>query len=201
MYGTTEAAPRLTYLEPEKLFEKSGSIGKSIPNVDVYVANESGKRLPPGETGEIVFRGSNMMAGYWKDPEATATVIRNNIYFTGDLGKMDTDGYVFVVGRTKDMIKVGGNRVSSKEIEEALLLIEQIAETAVIGLPDPILGEAIKAYIVLKPGITIEIPELKKQLSQQIAGYKLPKFFEFIEDLPKNESGKIMKEKLKALNQ
>jgi acyl-CoA synthetase (AMP-forming)/AMP-acid ligase II len=200
MYGTTEAAPRLTYLEPEKLFEKSGSIGKSIPNVDVYVANESGERLPAGETGEIVFRGSNMMMGYWKDAEATAAVIRNGIYFTGDLGKIDSDGYIFVVGRTKDMIKVGGNRVSSKEIEEALLGIDQIAETAVIGLPDPILGEAIKAYIVLKPDTTIELSDLKKRLSQQIASYKIPKFFEFISDLPKNESGKIMKEKLKLLN-
>ncbi len=197
MYGTTEAAPRLTYVEPEMLPKKYGSIGKPIPNVDVYVADENGKPVPPGVTGEIVARGSNLMKGDWNDPEATANVLKNGIYFTGDLGTVDQDGYIFVVGRTKEMIKVGGNRVSSKEIEEALLTIAEVIEAAVIGVEDPILGEAVKAFVVTKNDFVFDDHYLKKQLSGTLALYKIPKYLEFRTSLPKNESGKLMKEVLR----
>lgn len=197
MYGTTEAAPRLTYVEPDMLLKKLGSIGKPIPNVDVYVADENGSSVPSGVTGEIVARGSNIMKGYWNDPDATAKVLKNGIYFTGDLGMVDQDGYIFVVGRTKEMIKVGGNRVSSKEIEEALLSIPQIQEVAVIGVEDPILGEAVKAYIVTSDGNPLDEQLLKKELSSRIALFKIPKYFEYRTGLPKNESGKLMKEVLR----
>jgi acyl-CoA synthetase (AMP-forming)/AMP-acid ligase II len=197
MYGTTEAAPRLTYLEPEMLSVKLGSIGKAIPNVEVIVADENGKPLPAGHIGEIAARGSNIMVGYWKDPQSSAAVIRNGYYFTGDLGKTDEDGYIYVVGRTKEMIKVGGNRVSAKEVEEALLNLPQISEAAVIGVPDSILGEAIKAFIVPKTGQTPDVSEIKKQLSSFISPFKIPTLYSFQKELPKNESGKIMKEKLR----
>ncbi len=197
MYGTTEAAPRLTYLEPEMLPLKLGSIGKAIPNVEVIIADEHGRALPVGQIGEIAARGSNIMVGYWKDPQSSTAVIRNGYYFTGDLGKTDEDGYIYVVGRTKDMIKVGGNRVSAKEVEEALLSLPEISEAAVIGVPDSILGEAIKAFIVFKSDSPLEITEIKKQLSPLLSPYKIPSLYSFHIELPKNESGKIMKEKLR----
>lgn len=199
MYGTTEAAPRLTYLEPDMLKTKLGSIGKAIPNVEVIIADEHGKSLPAGHTGEIAARGSNIMVGYWKDPQSSAAVIRNGYYFTGDLGKTDEDGYIYVVGRTKDMIKVGGKRVSAKEVEEALLNLPYISEAAVISVPDSILGEAIKAYIVFKTDNFPEFPEIKKQLSPLISPYKIPTIFSIQKELPKNGSGKVMKEALKKI--
>lgn len=197
MYGTTEASPRLTYLEPEMLKIKSGSIGKAIPNVDVFVADDQGNPVPAGQTGEIVARGSNIMKGYWKDPDATAAVLRDGLYYTGDLGKIDEDGYIFVVGRTKDMIKVGGKRVSAKEVEEALITIPQISEVAVIGVEDQILGEAIKAFIVYKDNHRIELDEIKQKLVCLLSHYKMPSAYEIVNELPKNEAGKVMKEKLR----
>jgi acyl-CoA synthetase (AMP-forming)/AMP-acid ligase II len=197
MYGTTEAAPRLTYLEPEMLSVKLGSIGKAIPNVEVIIADENGKALPAGHIGEIAARGSNIMLGYWKDPQSSAAVLRNGYYFTGDLGKTDEDGYIYVVGRIKDMIKVGGNRVSAKEVEEALLNLPHISEAAVIGVPDSILGEAIKAFIVPKTDQIPDASEIKRLLSSLISPYKIPSIYSFHKELPKNESGKIMKEKLR----
>lgn len=199
MYGTTEAAPRLTYLEPDMLNEKLGSIGKAIPNVEVIIADEFGKELPADHTGEIAARGSNIMMGYWKDPESTKAVIRNGLYYTGDLGKTDKDGYIYVVGRTKDMIKVGGNRVSTKEIEEALLSLPEISEAAVIGVPDSILGEAIKAFIVFKTSTFPDLVEIRQKLSPKISTYKIPKLIEVLDELPKNESGKVMKETLRKI--
>jgi acyl-CoA synthetase (AMP-forming)/AMP-acid ligase II len=197
MYGATEAAPRLTYLEPEMLTSKLGSIGKAIPNVDVFVADEFGNKVPDGSAGEIVARGSNIMKGYWNDSEATAQVLRHGLYYSGDLGMVDKDGFIFIVGRSKDMIKVGGNRVSAKEIEEALLTIPEIQEAAVIGVDDPILGEAIKAFLVTTSGIAIEEQYLKIEMAKKIAQFKFPKFIEYISELPKNESGKILKTMLK----
>ena len=152
MYGATEASARLSYLDPADLPRKWGSIGKAIANVELFVADERGRPLPAGEEGEIVARGSNLMSGYWNHPEETEKVLRNGLYYTGDIGRMDEEGFLFVVGRSKDMIKIGGNRVSAKEIEEALHEHPAIIEAAVIGVPDDVLGEAPKAFIVVKKG-------------------------------------------------
>ena len=196
MYGSTEAAPRLTYVEPEMLSLKWGSIGRAIPNVEVIVADNEGKRCPAGIKGEIAARGSNIMMGYWKDTEATAQVMRNGYYYTGDLGYADEDGYIFLTGRSKDMIKTGGNRVSAKEIEDAITEIPGVLETAVIGVPDEILGEAIKAFVV--PGIsTLTEDHLKEQLAHRLPAFKFPKWMEFRNNLPKNQSGKILKSVLR----
>ena len=200
MYGATEAAPRLSYVEPDVLPKKWGSIGKPVPNVDVFIADEKGNPLPPGEIGEIVARGSNIMVGYWHDPKGTKQVLKNGLYYTGDLGKMDEEGFLYVVGRKKDIIKVGGFRVSAKEIEEAILELDEIQETAVIGVDDPVLGEAIKAYIVLKKGANIDEQSISNHLKKILSTYKLPKFYEFRDNLPKNKSGKILKTKLKEEN-
>lgn len=197
MYGTTEAAPRLSYLEPEMLPSKWGSIGRAISNVDLFVADKSGNKLPPGHTGEIVARGSNIMAGYWNDPRETAKVVRNGLYYTGDLGKTDEDGYIYVVGRTKDVIKVGGFRVGTKEIEDALLGINEIHEVAVVRVDDPILGEAIKAFIVPREGVDLSQEKIKKALKTILPLYKQPKHIEFIDSIPKNKSGKILRTELR----
>ena len=193
MYGATEASARLSYLEPEMLPHKWGSIGKAIPNVDLFVADNMGREVPQGEIGEIVARGSNFMTGYWNDPQETANVKKHGLYYTGDLGRMDEDGYLYVVGRTKDMIKVGGERISAKEIEEAILELCEVQEVAVIGVEDPTLGEAIKAIIVSKNNNSITEKEIRENLGEKLPLFKIPKYFEFRQSLPKNKSGKILK--------
>ncbi len=198
MYGATEASARLSYLEPADLPRKWGSIGKAIPNVELYVADEQGRPLPAGSEGEIVARGANIMSGYWNHPEETEKVLRNGLYFTGDIGRMDDEGFLYVVGRSKDMIKIGGNRVSAKEIEEALHEHEAVIEAAVIGVPDDVLGEAAKAFLVVKEGTEENIlAELPVFLQSHLAFYKIPKVYEIRKALPKNESGKILKLKLR----
>ncbi len=192
MYGSTEAAPRLTYVEPEVLPRKWGSIGRAIPNVDVIVSDEQGNRLPPGVPGEIAARGSNIMMGYWKSPAATAEVLRNGYYFTGDLGYEDEDGYIFLTGRAREIIKSGGNRVGSKEIEDAVLEIPGILEAAVIGVPDEILGEAIKVFVV-RCNSTMTEEAVRGHLRRSLPAFKHPKWVQFCDSLPKNQSGKILK--------
>ncbi|MGA2788057.1 MAG: class I adenylate-forming enzyme family protein [Verrucomicrobiota bacterium] len=196
MYGSTEAAPRLTYVEPEALPRKWGSIGRAIPNIEVIVSDEKGNRLPPGVTGEIAARGPNIMMGYWKSPAATAEVLRNGYYFTGDLGYEDPDGYIFLTGRSRDIIKAGGNRVSSKEIEDAVLEIPGVLEAAVIGVPDEILGEAIKVFVV-RCNSTLTEEEVKSHLQRSLPVFKHPKWVQFCDSLPKNQSGKILKAALR----
>ena len=198
MYGATEASARLSYLDPADLPRKWGSIGKAIANVELFVADERGHPLPAGAEGEIAARGSNLMSGYWNHPEETAKVLRNGLYYTGDIGRMDEEGFLFVVGRTKDMIKIGGNRVSAKEIEEALLEHPEVVEAAVIGVPDEVLGEAPKAFIVIKKEASEKLVEaLPAFLQKHLAVYKVPKLYEIREALPKNESGKVLKQKLR----
>ncbi len=197
MYGATEAAPRLTYLDPHDLPRKWGSIGKPVPNVEVYPADQYGRKVPAGAVGEIVARGSNIMMGYWKDAAATDEVLRYGLYFTGDLGKEDAEGFLYIEGRVKDIIKVGGNRVGAREIEEKILDLEGVADVAVIGVEDPILGEAIKAFVVPKENHTLSEADLKGRLQASLPPYKLPKWVVFRSELPKTEAGKILKIKLK----
>ncbi len=197
MYGATEASARLSYLDPEDLPRKWGSIGKGIPNVDLFIADTQGNRLPPGTQGEIVARGANIMQGYWNHPEETRKVLKHGLYYTGDIGVMDEEGFLYVVGRSKDMIKIGGNRASAKEIEDAIYEHPQVADAAVIGVPDETLGEAPKAFVVLKDHNLPDMEqELRNFLAERLASYKIPKYFEFRENLPKNKSGKIQKLKL-----
>ncbi len=198
MYGATEASARLSYLDPEYLPKKWGSIGKAIPNVELFIADHQGHPLPQGKEGEIVARGANIMQGYWNHPEETRKVLKHGLYYTGDIGVMDEEGFLFVVGRSKDMIKIGGNRASGKEIEDALYEHPAVADVAVIGVPDDTLGEVPKAFVVLKDAkLKEDIEEsLISFLKEKLAAYKIPKYFEFRDALPKNKSGKIQKLKL-----
>jgi long-chain acyl-CoA synthetase len=196
MYGATEASARLAFLVPEDLGRKIGSIGKAIPNVELKVLRPDGREADVGEHGEIVARGSNIMSGYWGDPEETARVLDENGYHTGDIAYRDEDGFLFVVGRMKDFIKAGAHRVSAKEIEEAILQDETVHEAAVIGVPDEILGEKIRAFVVPREGLAIDTRGLEKTLKAKLPVYKVPSEFVVREDLPKNESGKVMKREL-----
>lgn len=199
MYGATEASPRLSYLDPDMLSKKWGSIGKAIPNVELFVADSEGNPVPQGEPGEIVARGPNIMRGYWKEPEDSAKVLKNGLYFTGDLGKMDEDGFIFIVGRKRDIIKVKGIRISAKEIEETIIEHPEIFETAVIGVFDDILGEAIKAYVRKKENSNLSENDLLMFCKKKLPLNKVPKYIDFIKVLPKDKSGKILKNQLREL--
>jgi acyl-CoA synthetase (AMP-forming)/AMP-acid ligase II len=191
MYGQTEASARLSYLEPDKLLEKIGSIGKAIPGVQLTVKDENGKVCKPGEVGEIVASGDNIMVGYWNNPESTQKVLKEDGLHTGDLATVDGDGYIFIVSRSSDMIKSGAHRISPKEIEEVIAEFPGIIESAVIGVPDEILGEALVAYIVIKD--KIDQKELRKHLRLNLAPFKMPGEIIEVEALPKTQSGKIRK--------
>lgn len=193
MYGCTEAAPRLSYVEPERLPEKWGSIGRAVPNVDLFVADETGRPVARGETGEIVARGPNIMVGYWKDAEGTAEVLRDGLYFTGDLAREDADGFLFIVGRKREILKVGGHRVSTKEIEEAVLAFPGVAEAAVVGVDDAVLGEAPVAFVVSAGGVTVGEAELRNFLKERLPSYGVPKSVRPRAALPKSAAGKINK--------
>jgi len=199
MYGATEAAPRLAYLEPDLLFCKWGSIGIPVDNVDLLICDSEGNEVPRGEVGEIVARGSNIMMGYWKDTEETNQVLKNGMYYTGDLGKQDEQGFFYIVGRKKDIIKVKGFRVGAKEIEELIMQIDEVHETAVIGVDDPILGEAILALIIPKEMGWCDKDRIKTFLNKNLPSIKQPRYIEFRNSFPKNKSGKILKADLKEI--
>jgi long-chain acyl-CoA synthetase len=198
MYGATEAAARLSYLDPDALPRKWGSIGKAVAGVDLFIADPEDRRLPPGEVGEIVARGPNIMVGYWRDPEATAQALRNGLYHTGDLGYADDEGDFFITGRANDMIKPGGLRVSAKEIEDSLYELDGVHEAAVIGVKDPFLGEAVKAFIVPREENGLDADGVRRDLAKYLPPYKIPKLIVFLKALPRNESGKILKSRLPA---
>lgn len=198
MYGATEASARLTYLPPEELSRKLGSIGKAIPNVEITIRKDDGSEAGIDDVGEIVARGSNIMRGYWNDPESTARVLDSQgAYHTGDLGRRDSEGFLFVVGRKTDMLKVGGHRIAAKSIEEAVSEHHAIHETAVIGVSDELLGEAVCVFAVLREGHELAQLELSQFLQDRLPEHAMPKFIHFRDSLPKNESGKIMKQALR----
>jgi acyl-CoA synthetase (AMP-forming)/AMP-acid ligase II len=196
MYGTTEASPRLTYLDPNMHMKKLGSVGKPVTNTEVFIADEEGNPLGADKEGEIAARGSNIMQGYWKDPEGTSRVLKNGLYFTGDIGKMDADGYIYVTDRKREMIKVRGFQVSPREIEDVLLGIKGIREAAVIRFNEKVLGNILKAIVVKDDDSELDKEKIIQILKKHLSGYKIPKCIEFRNDLPKKESGKIDRRKL-----
>ena len=197
MYGATEAAARLACSDPEILPRKIGSIGKAIPNVELKIVNNQNEECQPGEVGEIVARGSNIMSHYWNAVAETRNVLYSEEYHTGDLARMDEEGYLFIVGRKKDMIKSGAHRISAQEIEAVLMQHHEVLEVAVIGEPDEILGEAIKAFVVMKNGDIGDSRNLKRYCATKLASFKIPRDFVIVKALPKNAAGKIMKEELR----
>ena len=196
MYGQTEASPRVTWLPPEQLKDNIGSIGIPVPGVTVTLTDDDGNEVASGETGEITVSGDNVMLGYWHQAEEEEEVLRGGRLFTGDLAYRDDKGFLFVVSRKKEIIKVGGNRVSAKEIEERILENEKVLEAAVVGVGDDILGEAVKAVLVLKPGQSADEKEIQDYIGAKLARHKIPKYVVFADDLPKYPSGKVKKKEL-----
>ncbi|MFL0166876.1 class I adenylate-forming enzyme family protein [Candidatus Clostridium helianthi] len=198
MYGQTEATARLSYLPPNMLDEKMGSIGKGIPGTLLKVIDKEGKEVKVDDIGEVVALGENIMKGYFNDEEETKKVIRNGYLYTGDLATVDEDGYIYIVAREKQIIKSGGNRISPKEIENIIIQIPSVIEAAVIGIQDDILGEAVKAFVVLNDEVLkVDEKYIIEYCKDKLPSYKVPKYVVFLEGLPKNSSGKIMMGDLK----
>lgn len=193
MYGQTEAAARLSYLEPGDLLRKAGSIGKAIPGVTLTVKKDGTVPAAVGEVGEIVAQGDNIMLGYWNSPVETENVLKADGLHTGDLARMDEDGYLYIVGRKSDMIKSGAHRISPKEIEEAILEFPAVHEVAVVGVEDEYLGEAIVAHVVPKEGWNVTGREIQTHCRGILPPYKVPKTVIIDAELPKTHSGKIKK--------
>jgi len=191
MYGQTEATARLSYLPPEKLEQKPGSAGIRISGVQLEIRDEHGNPVSHGVVGEIYASGPNVMTGYWNDPQATAEVIKNGWLKTGDMAYMDEEGYVFIQGRRGDIIKSGGHRISPREIEDVIVELDGVAEAVVVGVNDELLGEAIKAIVVAKPGASLDVVTVKTHCLRRLPVYKVPKHIEFGADLPRTPTGKI----------
>jgi len=191
MYGQTEATARITYLPPERLADKLGSVGIPVPGVKVRVYKEDGSLCEPGEIGEICVFGDSVMRGYWNSPETTASVLRDGWLRTGDLGRQDDDGFLYIVGRASEMIKTGAHRVSPTDIEEVIMEIEGVDEVAAVGVADEILGQVIRAYVVRREGSGVDATTVRSHCRAILPTYKMPKFVEFVSTLPKTASGKI----------
>jgi len=199
MYGQTEGTARLSYLPPERLDDKLGSIGRGLPGTRLEVLKPDGTPVRPGsdEVGEIVASGDNVTPGYWGDPEETARFFRDGKLYTGDMARVDQDGFIFIVERARDFIKAAGNRISPKEVEDVLAEMPEVVEAAVVGVPHEIWGEAIKAYVVAaRPG-QLTAGEIRRHCMRQLPNYKVPEYVEFLPALPKTSNGKVAKEQLK----
>jgi long-chain acyl-CoA synthetase len=193
-YGLTEASP-VTHCNPVYGKRKMGMIGLPIIGTDSKIMDmETGtKEMPVGEIGEVVVKGPQVMQGYWNQPEETRMVLRDGWLYTGDIGYMDSDGFFAIVDRKKDMVKAGGENVYPRYVEEVLFQNEKVLDCVVAGVPDPVMGEKVKAYIVLKPGQTATAQEIITFCKERLARYKVPKEVEFRESLPKNMAGKMLR--------
>lgn len=199
-YGQTESSPVITVdqLSRERRFE---SVGYPLPHIDVRIVDQDGKPLPAGEEGEIVARGHCVMKGYWNNPDETAKTVKNGWLHTGDIGKMDEDGYVYLLDRLKEVIISGGYNVYPKELENVLYQHPAVLEAAVVGIADDRLGEVPKAFIVLKEGCTVTEEEIQRFSLERLASYKQIRQVEFIDEIPKTPTGKLMKRKLIEIKQ
>jgi long-chain acyl-CoA synthetase len=191
-YGLSETSPVASFNHPGKV-RKPGSIGTPVEGVEMRVVDADGHSVPAGEVGEIAIRGHNVMKGYWGKPDATAEAIRGGWFLTGDLAKVDDDGYYFIVDRKKDMIIRGGYNVYPREIEEVLHEHPAVAEVAVVGIPHDELGEDVGAAVVLKPGETATAAELRAFARDRVAAYKYPRYIWLLPELPKGPTGKILR--------
>lgn len=202
MFGLTECK-RVCYLPPDELDNKPLSVGIPIPNCEVFILDESGKEVEPGVTGELVIRGSNVMQGYWNDPELTSKYYRTGripgerLLYSGDYFRSDQEGYLYFLGRTDDMIKSRGERISPREIENVICQIPGVIEAAVIGVPDEIAGQSIKAFVVCEKDSNLTNNDILKHSSHNLESFALPKYIQIIEQLPKTPHGKIDKKALK----
>lgn len=197
-FGQSEIGPLATVLLPEEHNERPDSCGRPVLFVEVRVVDEDGADVPPGGTGEVVYRSPQLCEGYWEKPEETAEAFRDGWFHSGDLVRVDEQGYLTVVDRIKDVINTGGVLVASREVEDALYTHPAVAEVAVIGTPDDRWIEAVTAFVVLRPGAVAEEAELVAHVKGRLAGFKVPKQVRFVEELPRNQSGKLLKRVLRG---
>ncbi len=193
MYGQTEATARLSYLQPELYEQKKGSIGLSIPGVELKIANKNGEQVETGESGEVIAKGDNIMIGYFADKESTGKTIKDGWLFTGDLGTMDDNGFIYLTVRKKEIIKVRGKRVSPKEIEAVILELPEVVDCSVEGIEDEIQGEVLKATIVISNKMDVSEETIKQHCSQHLALYKIPHLYEFRDRISISSTGKKIK--------
>jgi fatty-acyl-CoA synthase len=196
-YGLTETVSGDTYLDKGRTIEKLGSVGKPILHTEVRIVDAEDRTVGPEVVGEVCLRGPKVFKGYWRDPEATAKALRGGWFHTGDLGRLDEDGYLFIVDRLKDMIVTGGENVSSLEVERVVYEHEAVLEAAVVASPHPTWNEVPTAYVVLAPGAAVGEEELIGFCAERLAKYKVPKSVRFIDALPRNPSGKVLKRELR----
>ena len=198
MYGLTECK-RVTYLPPEQLDIRPTSVGRGMPNEEVWLVDDDGRRLPNGSTGELVIRGSNVMRGYWEKPRETAERLKPGpipgemILYSGDLFRTDEEGWLYFVARRDDIIKSRGEKVSPREVENAIHALEGVYEVAVVGVPDELLGQAVKAFITLKPSAQLTERDVIRHCLSKLEGFMAPKHVQFVDALPTTDTGKIKK--------
>lgn len=203
MYGQTEATARLSYLPPERLGDKLGSIGCGLPATRLEVLTPAGMPVCPGsdEVGEIVASGDNITRGYWNDPVETARFFRAGKLHTGDLARVDAEGFIYIVNRDRDLIKSGGNRVSATEVEDVVAELPAVVAVAVLGVPHELLGEAVHAVIVAQSGAGLTAEAVRAHCWRRLAPFKVPEQVTFLEQLPQNSAGKVLKPRLKEMLQ
>lgn len=197
MYGQTEATARLAYLPPELAEAKRGSAGRAIPGVTLRVVDEAGQPLPSGEAGHLVARGDNVTPGYFEDEAATKDILRDGWLWTGDLAAQDADGFVFIKGRAREVLKLGGHRVGPTEIEAALQAHDAVQDVAVVGAPDEVGGEVAHAFVVLKPGAVATEADLLRFARGALPAWKVPKTVTFLDELPLTSAGKVARQVLR----
>jgi fatty-acyl-CoA synthase len=196
-YGQTEMAPLATVLKPEDQIRKAGSAGRPTLHVETRVVDEAGSDVPCGETGEIVHRSPHLLSGYFNNEERTREAFSGGWFHSGDLARVDSEGYIYIVDRKKDVIKTGGENVSSREVEEAIYRLPGVAEVAVVAVPDPVWIEAVTAVVVVKQGATLTENEVITHCRASMAGFKTPKRVLFRDHLPKSAAGKLLKRELR----
>jgi len=195
-YGLSEAAPVVSTHFPD-CPQKPGSIGQPLPGVEVKIVDEKDRSVPVGETGELLVKGPNVSPGYYKLPEETAETFRNGWLYTGDMARMDEDGYLYIVERKKDLIIRGGFNIYPRDVEEVLYEHSVVVDAAVIGVPDPVMGEEVKAFVVLREGQSASEQDIIGHCQQHLGKYKCPRYVEFIDTMPRNPIGKILRKELR----
>jgi len=196
-YGLSETSPVASFNHPDRE-RKPGTIGTPVEGVEMKVVDDDGHDVAQGEVGEIVIKGHNVMKGYWNREEATAEAIKDGWFFTGDMGRIDEDGYFAIVDRKKEFFIRGGYNVYPREIEEVLYEHEAVQEAAVVGVPDASMGEEVAAVVVLKPGASVDEAALRDFVKGEVAGYKYPRRIHFVDELPKGPTGKILKREIEV---
>jgi fatty-acyl-CoA synthase len=194
-YGLTETG-RLTSLDLEDSIRKAGSVGKEVFHIDLRIVDENGRDVAPGEPGEIVVRGPNVSTGYWNKPRETAKAMEGGWFHTGDMGRRDGEGFIYVIGRKQELIISSGENIYPAEVERAIQSLPQVREASAVAMPDPSRGEVVAAFVMLHEGQFISEEDLINALYGQIAHYKIPKRVFFVDDFPRNATGKVLKKDL-----